>query len=101
MSHSRRSSRCASTARTSGTLSDSSFFFARPLPVPLQHQEPPRQERQRDMMVPPHPTARLVLVQTTLALARLKTLFHRPVAAAYVCHLVQRHFLRSVRAVIL
>src|SRR5438552_1882303 len=80
-SHRRTSSRCTRSALTSGTVISGSFF---PQPPLLQPEEPQSQKRQGGMVVPPHPAARLILVQPALPLGRLKTLLHRPVAPPHL-----------------
>src|SRR6266404_991576 len=63
-------------ARTCGTVTAGVFS---PQPQPLGLQEPQRQQRQRHVVMPAHPTAHLVVVQPDLALALLEHLLD-PVA---------------------
>src|SRR6266508_6477905 len=47
-----------------------------PQPPPFQFQEPQRQQRQRHVVVPAHPTAHFVVVQPHLLVALLEQLLH-------------------------
>src|SRR5262249_58717890 len=67
-------SNAARIFRSSGTVTAGAFFPHHP---PLQQQVPQRQQRQRHMVVPAHPTAHLVLPQPHLPLGPLEQLLHR------------------------
>src|SRR3954469_15855928 len=56
-------SNSVNSARTCGTVTGGFFF---PQPPPLQLQEPPRQQRQRHVVLPAHPRPHLVVVQPHL-----------------------------------
>src|SRR4051812_24832578 len=64
-----------------------------PEPLPLQYQEPQRQQRQRDVVMPPHPAPDLVMRQPHLALALLEHLLD-PVPARPRPHLLGQRGLR-------
>src|SRR5713226_4623666 len=58
-------------------------FFPRPL---LFHfQKPQRQDRQRHVVVPPHPTANFVVIQTNLAVAVLEEFLNSMALAFDTC----------------
>ena len=65
-------SRRLNSSRTWGTVIAGVFF---PHTPSLQHQEPDRQQRQRDVMMPTHPTAGFVMIQPDFAVAELKQFF--------------------------
>src|SRR5579884_1687761 len=96
-SHCRTSSRCASSARTSGIVICGSFF---PQSLPLQPQKPQGQHRQRGVMMPTAPAPRLILVQTAFSFACLEALLDRPVAATHLGQLLQRLPRRRVAAMV-
>jgi len=45
-----------------------------------------REQSQRDVPIPPHPAAPLILIEAHLALGRLTTLLHGPAGASYLHH---------------
>ena len=53
------------------------------------------------MVVPTDPASCLVLIQAALSLGRLNILLDSPSCGAYLRHLGQRHFRRSIRTVVL
>src|SRR5579872_7625737 len=68
-----RRSNSVKISRTCGTVS--AGFFP-PQPQPLQLQEPQRQQGERHVVLPPRPTAHLVVVQPHLLVALLEQLLH-------------------------
>ena len=65
-------SRRLKSSRIWGTVIAGVFF---PHTLSLQHQEPDRQQGQRDVMMPTDPTADFVMIQSDFAVAELKQFF--------------------------
>ena len=92
----RRSSR-VNTCRTCDTVRAGLFF---PLSLSLERHKPQRQQRQRHVVVPAHPTAHLVLSQAALARGSFKTCFHRLALTGHRYHLRQGGGGGSIHAVV-